>query len=144
MDKPVEFSKFYRVLNAAKEGEEGKSHELESILKEYEASEKSASALHQLGEIFLYVGIMELYKYSGTQDIKAIGVLDKDAWDQLAEQNNAELPPLLANSMIRYSKSNNLSKKISAKWGASRRNIENNIMQMARYITEGIIDSLED
>ena len=83
MDKPVEFSKFYRVLNAAKEGEEGKSLELESMLKEYEASEKSESALHQLGEIFLYVGIMELYKYSGTQDIKAIGLLDKDDWDGL-------------------------------------------------------------
>ena len=80
MDTPVEFSKFYRVLNAAKEGEEGKSLELESLLKEYEASEKSASALHQLGEIFLYVGIMELYKYSGTQDIQAIGVLNKEDW----------------------------------------------------------------
>ena len=142
-EKPVEFSKFYRILNAAKEGEEGQSEELESILKEYETSENSESPLHQLGEIFLYVGLMELYKYSGTKDIQAIGLLDKESWDNLAEQNKADLPPLLANTMIRYSQSNKLSKKISAKWGIAKRKVDNNIMQMARYITEGIIDSLE-
>ena len=143
MEKPVEFSKFYRILNAAKEGEEGKSDELESILKQYETSEESESPLHQLGEIFLYVGLMELYKYSGTKDIQAIGLLDKESWDQLAEKNEAELPPLLANSMIRYSQNNKLSKKISAKWNFPKRKIDNNLMQMARYVTEGIIDALE-
>ena len=117
--------------------------ELESILKEYETSENSESPLHQLGEIFLHVGLMELYKYSGTNDIQAIGLLDKESWDQLAEQNKAELPPLLANTMIRYSQNNKLSKKISAKWGMAKRKVDNNIMQMARYITEGIIDALE-
>ena len=143
MEKPVEFSKFYRVLNAAKEGEEGKSSELESMLKQYETSEESAGPLHQLGEMFLYVGILELYKYSRTKDIKAIGLLDKEGWDKLAEENKADLPPLLANTMIRHAKSNKLSKKISTRWGISKREIENNIMQMARYITEGIIDALE-
>ena len=143
MEKPVEFSKFYRVLNAAKEGEEGKSDELESMLKQYETSEESESPLHQLGEAFLYVGMMELYKYSRLQDMQAIGLLDTESWDNLAEENKADLPPLLANTMIRYSKSNKLSKKISARWGTPKRDIDNNIMQMARYITEGIIDALE-
>ena len=143
MDKPVEFSKFYRILNAAKEGEEGKNEELESILKQYETAEESESPLHQLGEIFLYVGLTELFKYSGTKDMQAIGLLDKESWDQLAEQNKADLPPLLANTMIRYSQNNKLAKKISTKWGVQKRKIDNNIMQMARYITEGIIDALE-
>ena len=143
MEKPVEFSKFYRVLNAAKEGEEGKSDELDSMLKQYETSEESASPLHQLGQIFLYVGITELYKYSGTKDMQAIGLLDTESWDKLAEEQKADLPPLLANTMIRYSKSNNLSKRISSKWGTPKREIDNNIMQMARYVTEGIIDALE-
>ena len=143
MEKPVEFSKFYRVLNAAKEGEEGKQEELKSMLKQYELAEVSAGPLHQLGETFLYIGVIELFKYSGTEDMQAIGLLDKESWDKLAEENKAELPPLLANSMIRYSKSNKLSKKISSKWGTGKREIENNIMQMARYITEGIIDALE-
>ena len=143
MEKPVEFSRFYRVLNAAKEGEEGQSSELESILKEYETCEESSGPLHQLGETFIYIGMQELYKYSGTNDMKAIGVLDKEDWDNLAQENKADLPPLLANSMIRYSRNNKLSKKIANKWGTSKREIENNILQMARYITEGIIDALE-
>ena len=143
MEKPVEFSRFYRVLNAAKEGEEGQSSELESILQEYETCEESSGPLHQLGETFIYIGMQELYKYSGTNDMKAIGLLDKESWDNLAQENKADLPPLLANSMIRYSKNNKLSKKIANKWGTSKREIENNIMQMARYITEGIIDALE-
>ena len=143
MEKPVEFSRFYRVLNAAKEGEEGQSSELESILQEYETSEESSGPLHQLGETFIYIGMQELYKYSGTNDMKAIGLLDKESWDNLAQENKADLPPLLANSMIRYSKNNKLSKKIANKWGTSKREVENNIMQMARYITEGIIDALE-
>ncbi len=143
MEKPVEFSRFYRVLNAAKEGEEGQSSELESILQEYETCEESSGPLHQLGETFIYIGMQELYKYSGTNDMKAIGLLDKESWDNLAQENKADLPPLLANSMIRYSKNNKLSKKIANKWGTSKREVENNIMQMARYITEGIIDALE-
>ena len=143
MEKPVEFSKFYRVLNAAKEGEEGKSDELDSMLKQYETSEESASPLHQLGQIFLYVGITELYKYSGTKDMQAIGLLDTESWDKLAEEQKADLPPLLANTMIRYSKSNKISKKISTRWGTPKKDIDNNIMQMARYITEGLIDALE-
>jgi len=143
VEKPVEFSRFYRVLNAAKEGEEGQSSELESILQEYEICEESSGPLHQLGETFIYIGMQELYKYSGTNDMKAIGLLDKESWDNLAQENKADLPPLLANSMIRYSKNNKLSKKIANKWGTSKREVENNIMQMARYITEGIIDALE-
>jgi hypothetical protein len=143
VEKPVEFSRFYRVLNAAKEGEEGQSSELETILQDYETCEESSGPLHQLGETFIYIGMQELYKYSGTNDMKAIGLLDKESWDNLAQENKADLPPLLANSMIRYSKNNKLSKKIANKWGTSKREVENNIMQMARYITEGIIDALE-
>ncbi len=143
MEKPVEFSQFYRALNAAKEGEEDKAIELESILNKYKDSKESEGPLHQLGETFIYVGIMELYKYVGTEDIKEIGLLDKDAWDKLAQEKRADLPPLLANTMIRYSQNNKLSKKLSAKWEISKREVDNNIMQMARYITEGIIDALE-
>ena len=64
MEKPVEFSKFYRLLNAAKEGEEGKSIELESILKQYETSEESVGPLHQLGETFIFVGIMKSFSFN--------------------------------------------------------------------------------
>ena len=143
MNKPVEFSKFYRLLNAAKEGEEGKSLELASMVKEYEFSEESESPLHQLGQIFLNVGVQELYKYAGTEDLPFIGLIDKEKWEELAYQNKGDLPPYLANTMIKYARKNSLSKKISSKWGISKREIDKNIMQMARYITEGIIDAID-
>ena len=143
MEKPVEFSKFYRLLNAAKEGEEGKSMELKAILKEYEDSNKSESPLHQLGESFLYIGVEELFKYTGTDDIYQIGQIDKETWEEMGTEKKGELPPHLANTMIKYAKKNNLSKEISKKWDIPKRQIDRNIMQMARYITEGIIDALE-
>ncbi len=143
MDKPVEFSKFYRLLNAVKEGEKGKVVELENCLDEYKESNNSESALHQLGEMFIHIGIMELYEYSESKDIEYIGSIDRDTWEDLAIEKKGDLPPHLANKMIQDAKNNKFAKQISEKWGIPRRVIEKNIMQMARYITEGIIDSLE-
>ncbi len=113
------------------------------MLKEYAVSETTESPLHQLGQIFLYVGILELYKYAGTEDIQSIGLIDREKWELLAQENKAELPPHLANTMIKYAKNNKLSKKISKKWSTAQRTIDQNIMQMARYITEGIIDAID-
>ncbi len=143
MTKPVEFSKFYRVLNAAKDGEEGKAEELETMLEIFRKSEESDGPLHQLGETFLGIGIIELYKYAETDSIQEIGLIEKEEWEELSTKNDADLPPHLANSMIRFARKNNLSKKISSKWNISKREIDRNVMQMARYITEGIIDALE-
>ena len=143
MTKPVEFSRFYRLLNAAKEGEAGKKEEVDLLLKEYEASQNSESALHQLGETFLYVGVGEVYKYTEIESIEVIGLLEKEQWEEIAEKRRADVAPHLANTMIKFARKNNLSKKISTKWGISKREVEQNIMQMARYITEGILDALD-
>ncbi len=141
--KPVEFSKFYRLLNEVKEGQADRKEELDLTLNEFEASENSESPLHQLGQIFIYRGIKELFEYAGTTDVESIGRLEADDWDELTEKWKAELPPHLANSMISYAKKNALSKLISKKWGTPKREIEKNIMGMARYVTEGIIDAIE-
>ncbi len=143
MTKPVEFSKFYRLLNAAKDGEQEKIDQLSIFLEEYKTSDHAESALQQLGQIFIYIGLTELYQYSGTQDIQAIGLITEEEWEELANEKKCDMPPYLANSMIKYAKKNNLSKKISTKWGSKKREIDQNIMLMARYITEGILDALE-
>ena len=143
MEKPVEFSKFYRLLNAVKEGEEARTEELKAMLEEYKTAEKSESSLEALGQIFLHIGIKALYNYIESEDIQAIGLKSKEEWEELANEKECDLPPHLANSMIKDAKDNKLSKKISNQWGTSRREIDQNIMQMARYITEGIIDALE-
>ncbi len=141
--KPVEFSKFYKLLNAVKEGEGEKKVELEEILIAYKDSEHSESALHQLGEKFIYIGIMKLYEYSEHDNIEAIGNISKEEWKEMAEDKKAELPPFLANAMLNYAKEEGLSDIISKRWNTTKREIDKNLMQMARYITEGIIDSIE-
>ncbi len=143
MSKPVEFSKFYRLLNDVKNGNDEKKEELKDLLIEYEKSENCDSGLHELGQLFCYVGIMELYKYAETEDLQKIGQLSKEEWDAIANKHEAYLPPRLANKMIDYFKSNEISKRISKKWDMKPRQINKEVMGMARYITEGIIDSIE-
>ena len=143
MSKPVEFSEFYKLLNAVKEGQIEKKVLLEKMLNEYEASENADSPLHELGQIFLHKGVVELFKYADSEDLAYIGSLDTKSWQELAKKNRGELPPCLANAMIIYGKNEGISKMISKKWKTSKREIDKNIMQMARYITEGIIDAIE-
>ncbi len=66
-----------------------------------------------------------------------------EAWSQLTEERQAELAPHLANKMITHAKEMKLSQTISKKWNSSKREVNNNIMGMARYITEGILDAIE-
>ncbi len=139
----VEFSKFYILLNAVKNGDSEKRKELEEMLKSFEASSDCESALHELGQKYIYVGINELYEYAGTKDLKAIGDIEKEQWEDIKNERKSELPPHLANTMISYAKENNLSKEISKKWELPKRDIEKNLMNMARYITEGIIDAID-
>ncbi len=141
--KPVEFSNFYKVLNAAKQGNTEKKEDLEKMLEIYKDSAGKDGPLHQLGETFIYIGIMRLYEYSDNNNIEIIGSYSKEDWEDLAEEKKAELPPFLANSMINYAKEESLSNRISERWNIKKREIDRNLMQMARYITEGIIDAID-
>ena len=143
VDKPVEFSNFFIVLNEAKEGKEEKKEELQSLIEQYGEPENTDSYLHELGQIFINIGMLELYKYSGYEDITIIGSLDKASWEELEKKNKSELPPHLANTMINYAKKENLSQRIAKKWDTTKRELNKHIMNMARYITEGIIDAID-
>ena len=143
MSDPVEFSEFYKLLNAAKEGEEGKATLLKAKLNEYEKELEAASHLDELGKIFLAIGVKELFKYSNCEDMKIIGNFDKESWEKIAEAKKEQLPQFLANTMISHAKANDLPKTIANKWNISRREMNKHIRPMARYITEGIIDVLE-
>ena len=143
MSDSIEFSDFFRILNAIKEGEQGKEKELQEKIKQYENTESSKSFLDELGKIFIQLGILELYKYSETKDLKAISIIEKEKWDELAEKNDEQLPQYLANKMINNAKENNLPKELSNKWNTRPREINKHIRPMAQYITEGIIEFLE-
>ena len=72
MPSPVEFSSFYQLLQSVKQGNEKEVKELEWMLAEYEHAKESKSAYDELGQIFCHHGIMELYEYTGLDNIQII------------------------------------------------------------------------
>ena len=143
MTTPLEFSEVFKILNKMKEGDDSQKAALNLILIDYKEGAKAESFLHQLGQMFLYIGVDELYKYTASDNLKFIGQITKEEWDALAKKNNSDLPVYLANSMINFLKKNQLSGILSSKWNVYKGEVEKHVMPMARYITEGIIDVLE-
>jgi len=139
----IEFSDFFRLLNEIKEGDLNKQELLDKKMEEYKSGENAKSFLDELGKIFLYQGMLELYKYTNSKDIKLISQLDKADWEKLKEKNEDPLPQFLSNTMLSYAKENNIAKEISNKWKVSGREINKHLRPMSRYLTEGIIELLE-
>ena len=76
MTKPIEFSGFYNLLKAVKDGNQEKEKELEWMLAEYEHAKESSNPYDEIGQIFCHHGVMELYDYTGIDDIKFISSFD--------------------------------------------------------------------
>jgi len=139
----IEFSSFYRLLNSIKEGDSEKISLLDEKIIEFKDGINSKSFLEELGSLYLYIGITELYNFSNKKDLKSIGLIDKEEWESLSISNEQELPVFLANKMIKYVKENKKVKDLSKKWNIREGEIRKHITKMARYITEGIIDVIE-
>ena len=143
MSDPIEFSSFYRLLNSIKEGDSEKIALLDEKISEFKIGLNSKSFLEQLGALYLSIGITELYTFTNKKDLNSIGLIDKEGWEKLSIINEQELPLFLANKMIDYVKKNKKTKELSKKWNVREGEIKKHITQMARYITEGIIDVIE-
>ena len=143
MSESIEFSEFFQLLNAIKDGEEGKEKLLEEKMKEYKIADNSSSFLDELGKKFLYLGMTNLYKYTGNKDLQSLSKLDKDKWEELADKNEENLPQYLANRMITSAKDNKIPDELANKWKVGQREVYKHIRPMAQYITEGLIEFLE-
>ena len=143
MTDQIEFSSFYRLLNSIKEGDLEKISLLDEKISEFKNGINSKSFLEELGFLYLSIGITELYNFTNKKDLNSIGLINKEEWDNLSIQNEDELPVFLANKMIKYVKENKKTKEISKKWNIREGEVKKHITQMARYITEGIIDVIE-
>ena len=143
MTDQIEFSSFFKLLNSIKEGNSDKISLLDEKIIEFKNGINSKSFLEELGSIYLSIGVTELYNFTNQKDLKSIGLINKEEWENLSEQNQQELPVYLANKMIEYVKQNNKVKEISKKWTVKEGEIRKHITKMARYITEGIIDVIE-
>ena len=143
MSDQIEFSSFYRLLNSIKEGDSEKISLLDEKISEFKIGLNSKSFLEELGALYLSIGITELYTFTNKKDLNYIGLIDKEGWEKLSIENEQELPVFLANKMIGYVKKNKKAKELSKKWNVREGEIKKHITQMARYITEGIIDVIE-
>ncbi len=143
MSDQIEFSSFYRLLNSIKEGDSEKISLLDEKLNEFKNGNGSKSYLEELGSLYLYIGITELYIFTNRKDLKSIGLINKEEWESLSISNKEDLPVYLANRMIAYVKENKKATEISKKWSIREGEIKKHITKMARYITEGIIDVIE-
>ena len=143
MSDQIEFSSFYILLNSIKEGELEKISLLDEKISEFKKGDNSKSFLEELGCLYLSIGVTELYNYTNKKDLNSIGLMDKEEWESLSIKNEEELPVYLANKMIKYVKENKKAKDISNKWGVREGEVRKHITNMARYITEGIIDVIE-
>ena len=143
MTDQIEFSSFYRLLNSIKEGDSEKISLLDEKISEFKIGLNSKSFLEELGALYLSIGVTELYTFTNKKDINSIGLIDKEGWEKLSIENEQELPVFLANKMIGYVKKNKKAKELSMKWNVREGEIKKHITQMARYITEGIIDVIE-
>ena len=143
MTDQIEFSSFYRLLNSIKEGDSGKISLLDEKINEFKNGINSKSFLEELGSLYLYIGITELYNFTKQKDLNSIGLIDKEKWESLSIENEQELPVFLANKMTKYVKENKKEKELSKKWNVREGEIRKHIIKMARYITEGIIDAIE-
>ena len=143
MSDQIEFSSFYKLLNSIKEGDSDQISLLDEKINEFKEGTKSKNFLDELGSLYLAVGITELYNYASMQDLREIGLIDKEGWENLSSENQQELPVYLANKMIEYIKENKKVKEMSNKWNIKEGEIRKHITKMARYITEGIIDVIE-
>ena len=140
MTDKVEFGSFYKLLQAAKDGDKQKIKELEWILAQYEHAKDATSAYDELGQIFCHHGVMELYDYTGTDDITYITSLDNSVWNYLNVRMEISLQSYMIKSMLNHAKDHTLVKNISAKWNYDVNDIEDNIEGLAKYVTEGIVE----
>ena len=143
MSDQIEFSSFYRLLNSIKEGDTGKISLLDEKINEFKNGINSKSFLEELGSLYLYIGITELYNFTNTKDLNSIGLMDKEKWESLSIKNEQELPLFLANKMISYVKEHKKTKDLAKKWNTREGEIKKHTTKMARYITEGILDVIE-
>ncbi len=143
MSDQIEFSSFYKLLNSIKEGESEKISLLDEKISEFKNGINANNYLEELGSLYLSIGVTELYNFTNKKDLNSIGLINKEEWEILSIKNEEDLPVYLANKMIKYVKDNNKAKEISKKWNIREGQVRKHITQMARYITEGIIDVIE-
>ena len=140
MSSPIQFDEFYTTLALARDGNKEKVTELEWMLAEYEHAKESKGAYDELGQVFCHIGVMELYTYTGVEDLSYIYSMRTMIWDYLKEREGSTAQEALIKAMVKHAKEHSLPDKIASKWKFSEADLAENLDNLAEYITDGIID----
>lgn len=140
MAEPVEFSSFYQLLQSVKQGSKERIKELEWMLAEYEHAKESRNAYDELGQIFCHHGIMELYEYTGLENIQLISDFEEPVWNYLKLRTNYSLSAYMIKSMVAHAEQHDLAQKMAKKWEVPSEEIKENMEDLAKYVAEGIVD----
>ncbi len=140
MSNPIQFDDFFRLLNSVKLGNSKEKEKLDWLLAEYEHAKDCEGPYDELGQIFCHIGIMELYEYVGTDNIKYIHGLDNSVWNYLEVRYGETLDQRLVKAMQVHSKKHGLISKVSSNWKTNEEDIIRNLEGLAKYVSEGIID----
>tara|TARA_Y100001968_G_scaffold171209_1_gene156603 strand:+ start:1529 stop:1960 length:432 start_codon:yes stop_codon:yes gene_type:complete len=143
MTKPVEFGSFYKLLRGVIDGNESNKKELQWLLAEYEHAKDANSAFDELGQIFCHHGVMELYEYTGTDNLKYISELETSVWKYLKIRMGISLSDFMVISMKRHANDHKLAGKVSSKWNTPVEEINDNLEDLAKYVSEGIIELIK-
>ena len=87
---------------------------------------------------------MELFKYTGLDDIKTISLLGEEVWNYLKLRAGNELHISLTNAMKCHASDHELSRKVSKKWGDSQEEVDENLDGLANYVAEGIVEVIKE
>ncbi len=140
MSKPIEFGEFYKLIKSKKKKGNKDNKDLDVLLGEYEEGKKAESDFDQLGQIFCFIGIKELYNYTGIEDISEISLLDKNIWDYLTIRMKRNLSEYIKIRMIEHVESTDLLAEIANKWKSEEDVLKKNLEGLAEYVTEGIVE----
>ena len=142
MSEPIEFGKFYGLLKTVKDGNQAKKEELDWLLAEYEHAKDSKGAYDELGQIFCHIGVMELFQYTGIEDLIYISKLERAVWEYLKVRTGEELKNHLVRKMKAHCNDHNLILKISKSWDFNEDELKANVEALAVYVTDGIVEIL--
>ena len=143
MVKPVEFNSFYKILSGVIDGNTQNKEELQWLLAEYEHAKDATSAYDEIGQIFCHHAVMELYEYTGTDNIQYIKQLEQSVWTYLKVRMDISLSEYMLKAMVNHAKEHQLAEKVSTKWNTPIADIEDNMEELARYVAQGIIDLIK-
>ena len=124
-------------------GDKQQEKKLQWILAEYEHAKDAFSSFHELGQIFCHHAVMQLYAYTGIDDIKFISNFDESIWNYLEVRNKATLFEFIERGLVKHIEEHRVIKKISDKWNRPIDELSHNSNDLAIYVIEGIIQVIK-